>query len=211
MTCPSCGRRKGRRDCPALRASICTICCGTKRLVEINCPESCAHLTTAREHPAAVVKKQQERDVAALLPTINQLTERQHQLFFLVHSVIARHKPEALSRLLDEDVAQAAGAIAATLETAGKGVLYEHTPASLPAQRLAKDITALLAEVRSHGTKIYDGEVAIALRAIERGARDAHRQQAEDTAYLLLVGRLLHVRSQPAPEEPHTGSSLILP
>ena len=81
VTCPSCGRRKGRRDCPALRASICTICCGTKRLVEINCPETCVHLTSAREHPAAVVKKQQERDVAQLLPTISHLTERQHQLF----------------------------------------------------------------------------------------------------------------------------------
>jgi hypothetical protein len=211
MTCPSCGRRKGRRDCPALRASICTICCGTKRLVEINCPETCVHLTTAREHPAAVVRKQQERDVAALLPSINHLSERQHQLFFLVHSVIARHKPEGFSRLLDEDVAQAAGAVAATLETAAKGVLYEHAPASLPAQRLAREITAMLAEVRSHGTKIYDGEVGIALRAIERGVREAHKEQAEDTAYLSLVGRLLHVRSQPAPEEPKAGSSLILP
>ncbi len=160
------------------------------------------HLTAAREHPAAVVKKQQERDVAALLPSIGHLTERQHQLFFLIHSVIARHKPDTFSRLLDEDVAQASAAVAATLETAGKGVLYEHTPASLVAQRLAKDITAMLAEVKSHGTKIYDGEVAIALRAIERGAREAHRQQAEDTAYLSLVGRLLHVRNQPAPEEP---------
>lgn len=211
MTCPSCGRRKGRRDCPALRASICTICCGTKRLVEINCPDTCVHLTTAREHPAAVVKKQQERDVAALLPTINHLTERQHQLFFLIHSVIARHKPEGFNRLLDEDVAQATAAVAATLETAGKGVLYEHTPASIPAQRLAKDITAMLAEVRSHGTKLYDGEVAIALRAIERGARETHKQQADDTAYLSLLGRLLHVRSQPAGEEPKAASSLILP
>ena len=211
MTCPSCGRRKGRRDCPALKASICTICCGTKRLVEINCPETCVHLATAREHPAAAVKRQQERDVAQLLPSINHLTERQHQVFFLIHSVVARHKPETFSRLLDEDVAQAAGAVAATLETAGRGVLYEHTPASLPAQRLAKDITAMMAEVRSHGAKIYDGEVAIALRAIEKGARDAHKQPADDTAYLSLVGRLLHVRSQPATEEPRTGSSLILP
>src|SRR5678815_786154 len=116
MSCPSCGRRKGRRHCPALAASICTICCGTKRLVEIQCPETCIHLAAAREHPAAVVKKQQERDVAALVPTIKHLTERQQQLFFLFHSVILRHKPEAFSRLLDEDVGQAAGAVAATLE-----------------------------------------------------------------------------------------------
>jgi hypothetical protein len=212
MTCPSCGRRKGRRDCPALRGSICTICCGTKRLVEIQCPDTCPHLVAAREHPAAVVKKQQEQDVAVLLPTINHLTERQHQLFFLIHSVIASHKPDTLSRLLDEDVAQAAAAVAATLETAGKGVLYEHTPASLPAQRLAREITAMLAEVRARGTKIYDGEVAIALRAIERGARDTQKQAVGETAYISLIGRLLHVRNRPATEEAaKPASSLILP
>lgn len=212
MICPSCGRRKGRRECPALRGSICTICCGTKRLVEIQCPDTCPHLVSAREHPAAVVKRQQERDVALLLPTISHLTERQHQLFFLIHSVIARHRPDTLSRLLDEDVAQAAAAVAATLETAGRGVLYEHTPASLPAQRLAREITATLAEVRAHGSKIYDGEVAIALRAIERGARDVLKQAKDDTAYISLVSRLLQVRSRPSTEEPaKPGSSLILP
>ena len=214
MSCPSCGRRKGRRDCPALRASICAICCGTKRLVEIQCPDTCRHLATAREHPAAVVKRQQERDVAVLLPTISHLTERQHQLFFLVHAVIARYKPDALTRLVDEDVAQAAAAVAATLETAGRGVLYEHTPASLPAQRLARDITSMIADLRAHGTRIYDGEVAIALRAIERGARDTHEQAVEDTAYIALIGRLLHVRSQASAEEPpkpKPESSLILP
>jgi hypothetical protein len=159
-----------------------------------------------------VVKRQQERDVAVLLPTISHLTERQHQLFFLMQSVIARHKPEALSRLLDEDVAQAAAAVAATLETAVRGVLYEHTPASLPAQRLAREMTTMLDEVRAHGTKIYDGEAAMALRAIERGARDAHKQAAGDTAYISLVGRLLHVRSQPSTDEADKpASSLILP
>jgi len=211
MVCASCGQRKGRRECPALRASICTICCGTKRLVEIQCPDTCSHLAAAREHPAAVVKRQQERDVAVLVPTISHLTERQQQLFFLVHSLIARYKPEAFTRLVDEDVAQAAAAVAATLETAGRGVLYEHTPASLPAQRLARDITSLIAEVRTHETRIYDGEVAIALRAIERGARDSHKQAAEDTAYLALVGRLLHRNQTAAEEAPKPQSSLILP
>jgi hypothetical protein len=195
-----------------LRASICTICCGTKRLVEIQCPETCPHLAAAREHPAAVVKRQQEHDVAALLPTIRHLTERQQQLFFLAHSVIARFKPEGFTRLLDDDVAQAAGAAAATLETAARGVLYEHTPASLPAQRLARDIAAMLAEVRSQGARIYDSEVAIALRAIERGARDAKKPGGDDTAYLSLMARLLHLGSEPAAAEgAKPSSSLILP
>lgn len=168
---------------------------------------------SAREHPAAVVKRQQESDVAVLLPTISHLTERQYQLFFLIHSVIARHKPEALSRLVDEDVAEAAAAVAATVETAGRGVLYEHRPASLPAQRLAKEMSAMLDEVRGHGTKIYDGELAITLRAIERGARETRKQSGDDTAYIALVARLLHVRrgQTSSDDAAQPTSSLILP
>lgn len=214
MTCPSCRLRKGRRDCPALGQRICTICCGTKRLVEIQCPVTCSHLVAAREHPPAIVKRQQEQDLAALLPTIGHLTERQHQLFFLFHSLIARHKPEGFGQLIDDDVAQAAGAVAATIETAARGVVYEHTPASVPAQRLAREITTMLSQAREQGSKLYDGEIAIALRAVERGAKEAHDRPAEEGAYLSLMSRLLRVGATQPPPDDQTdkgGSSLIVP
>ena len=100
-----------RRDASVRRwrQTICTVCCATKRLVEINCPTDCPHLAAAREHPAAVVKRQQERDVAMLLPTVRELTERQHQLFFLFQTAIARHTPEGFARLNDDDVAERGG------------------------------------------------------------------------------------------------------
>src|SRR5688500_11327324 len=122
MICPLCRQRKARRSCPALQQSICAVCCGSKRPAEISCPSDCVYLTAGREHPAAVIKRQQERYVATQLPTIRHLTERQYQLFFLFHSAIARHVPVDLLRLLDSDVADAASAVAATLETAARGV-----------------------------------------------------------------------------------------
>jgi hypothetical protein len=192
MACPLCQTRKAKRSCPALGRSICAVCCGTKRLVEINCPSDCPHLAVSREHPAAVVRRQQEVDVAALLPSMGGLTERQHQLFFLFQSVIAKSRPEGLARLTDEDVAEAVAACAATIETAAKGVLYEHSPATLPAQKLAGELRGLLAQVREHGATVYDREAAIALRAIERGARTLTRVD-QPTAYLALMGRLLQV------------------
>ena len=199
MTCPSCGQRKGRRTCPALGATICTVCCGTKRLVEINCPGTCPHLAAAREHPAAVVKRQQERDVAILMPTLKHLTERQHQLFFLFQTVIARHTPEGFGKLNDDDVAEAAAAAAATLETAARGVIYEHSAQSLVAQRLAKELMGLLEEIRQQGTTVYDREAAIVLRAIEQGARETRKATGGDAAsYLVLISRLLQV-TQGAP------------
>src|SRR5258708_13504353 len=156
MSCPLCGSRKPRRACPALHQTICPICCGTKRLTEIQCPDDCVYLTSAREHPAAVVKKQQEHDVAMLLPTLQGLTERQYQLFFLFQSLIARHTPEGFTRLLDDDVAEAAGAVAATLETAARGVIYDHAAASLPAQRLAGELNTILTHIRQQAPTVYD-------------------------------------------------------
>jgi hypothetical protein len=212
MTCPECGQRKARRACPALGKTICPVCCGTKRLTEIACPPGCVYLASAREHPAAVIKRQQERDVALLLPTIRNLTERQYELFFVFQTLIARHKPEGFARLLDEDVADAAASVAATLETAARGVIYEHTATSAVAQRLAGELKKMLADMRQQGVKVYDGETAIVLRAIEQGARDARKGGTSDTAYLALMGRLLqNVRSPETDQAEAKASSLILP
>jgi hypothetical protein len=213
MACPLCGSRKARRLCPALHQTICTVCCGTKRLGEINCPADCSWLASAREHPAAAVKRQQERDAAVLVPTLAGLTERQHQLFFLFHSAIARHRPDGFGRLVDDDVAEAAAAAAATLETAARGVIYEHVPPSVPAQRLAADLKAFLAEMRQQGARIFDREAAMVLRAIEAGAREA-RKSAEggDVAYVTLMSRLLQqTRGPEAAARAQEPSPLVLP
>ena len=210
MSCPLCGTRKERRACPALHQTICPVCCGTKRLTEIQCPDDCVYLTSAREHPAAVVKRQQEQDVAILLPIIKGLTERQHQLFFLFQGLISRHTPESFVKLVDDDVAEAAGVVASTLETAARGVIYEHPAQSLPAQRLATEMKQMLAEVRKQGATVYDREAAIVLRAIERGARDARKVEPGDTAYLTLMARLLQ-RNRAAARPAPPPSSLIIP
>jgi hypothetical protein len=144
-----------------------------------------------------VVRRQQERDTAVLVPSIRHLNERQQQLFFLFQAVIAGHTPDGFVRLVDGDLEQAAAATAATLETAARGIVYEHLPASAPARRLARDLTDRLEEARTRGVTIYDGEAAIALRAIEQGVRDVRKAGGGDQGYLDLMGRLL----QTAPPE----------
>lgn len=169
---------------------------------------------SAREHPAAAVKRQQERDATLLLPAIQHLTERQHQLFFFFQTVVARYKPEGFTRLVDNDVAEAAGALAATLETSARGVIYEHTAPSLPAQRLVADFKALLDQIRQHGGRVHERETAMVLRAIENGVRAVQATGEGDQAYLALINRLLQSsRGASAPEEapPKPTSSLILP
>jgi hypothetical protein len=189
------------------------VCCGTKRLVEIQCPAECVYLASAREHPAAAVRRQQERDAAVLLPTIQHLTERQYQLFFLFQTLISRHVPQGFARLVDQDVADASAAFASTLETAARGVIYEHPPQSLVAQRLVGEMKAMLAEMREQGAQVYDREAAIVLRAIEHGIADIARSMEGDTAYQEMVARLLQVNrgTTSADPPPGPGSSLIIP
>jgi hypothetical protein len=196
-----------------LGQSICTVCCGTKRLVEIRCPSTCVYLASAREHPAAVVRRRQAQDVARLIPSIQGLTERQYQLFFLLQAVITRHTPEGFVRLTDADVADAAGALASTLETAARGVIYEHAPASAPAQSLLTALKILLDELEEKRVAVYDAEVAIVLRAIERGARTVARPGEGDREYLDLLRRLVDATAGPASaEDPAVAPSpLILP
>jgi hypothetical protein len=151
-----------------------------------------------------VVRRQQERDLEVLLPIVGTLTERQHQLLLLFHSVvIARHTPEGFARLVDEDVAEAAGSLAKTLETAMRGVIYEHAPSTVTAQRLARELNALLADMRAKGAKVFDREAAIALRAIEKGAREVRQMTGEgDTAYLTLMARITQQNAAAARPEP---------
>jgi hypothetical protein len=112
-------------------------------------------------------------------------------------------------------VAQAAAALAATLETAQKGVIYEHDAQSPLAQGLTRALAGLIEEIRAQGTKIFDGEAAITLRAIEQGARDTAKAMGDDapTSYLTLVGRLLQVNraAEPGAPPPPTGPAIILP
>ena len=147
--------------CPALNDQICAMCCGTKRMVEIRCPSDCPYLATAREHPPAVVVRQQRQDLGLLVEFLRDLNARQSQLFFLIAALIARYKPSELESIVDDDVVQAAGTLAATYETAARGVIYEHRAASIPAARLATALKAALTEAA--GDRILQARIHVSL------------------------------------------------
>jgi hypothetical protein len=125
--------------------------------------------------------------------------------------VIARHTPDGFARLRDDDVAEAAGAVAATLETAARGVIYEHAAPSLPGQRLASEMKAMLAEMEKQGVRIHDREAAIVLRAIEKGARETRKIEPGDSSYLTLMARLLQRNRTGAQPPAEPTRSLIIP
>ena len=211
MLCPLCRTRKAKRTCPGVGQQICAVCCGTKRIVEIACPPTCIYLTTAQRHPAASVKRQQEQDLAVLLNALGRLSEPQLQMFFVMHTFISRFKPEGLP-LADADVAEAAGALATSFETASRGVLYEQQSQSPAAEALRRELKEFLAKIAGEsgasGSR-FEREVAVVLRGIERGASHAAPEIGSGPVdYLTLVARILHERP---PDPRQSGSRLILP
>lgn len=211
MTCPLCGRRPAKRACPALAQTICPTCCATKRLVEIRCPSDCPYLEGAQRHPAAVVRKQQEQDLTVLIGSMGRrLSEVQLQLFFLLGSVIVRYRPEGLVTLADTDVAEAAAAMAGTLEAAGHGLIAELAAPSPIGEGLRRQFDALLAELGKGGGARYAQDAAEVLRGIERGAsHGAPGVGSGAVDYLTLLQRVL----PPPPEDQRepAPSSIIIP
>ena len=220
MLCPLCRSRKAKRACPALNQSICAVCCGTKRLTEINCPPTCTYLSAARSHPPAIVQRRQEKDLRFLLPLLAELTDQQYRLLLFFQGLIVQHAAPAVPPLIDSDVAEGTAALAATLETAGKGIIYQHQAASLPAQRLVARLETAFKELTTRAgsaAAAIERDAAVALRRISKAANDARKALPgdEEPVYVKLLGRMMNVAPAAAaeaePGPPEGGGRLIIP
>lgn len=156
------------------------------------------YLATAREHPPAVVVRRQQRDVESLVQSMRDLSERQSQLFFLISSFLQRYEPPEWQPLVDMDVVDAVAALAGTFETAARGVIYDHRPASMPADRLATALKPVIAEAGKHGGSAFERDAAVVLRRIEEAAREITAADPSNRrAYLDLLGRVLREDKSP--------------
>jgi hypothetical protein len=186
MRCPLCQQRQARRACPAVGRQICAVCCGTKRQVELTCPPDCGYLATSQAHPPAAVRRQQERDAGFVAAMMEGLSHRESELFWVLLTFLAGVTADPLARLLDEDLADATGSLAATYETASRGVIYEHRPPSLASQRLMTDLKGFMAtlvrEADASVVRTVEREAAVVLRHVEAGARAAGRVSHEGPA-----------------------------
>jgi hypothetical protein len=212
LLCPLCGLRKPRRACPALGKQICAVCCGTKRLTEIACPSDCSYLASSREHPPAITLRQRERDLGLLRHILRGFTPREADLLILVSAAIANHQPAALQPLNDDDIAQAAAALAATFETADRGVIYEHRPASLPAERLVGSLKTALSEAGKEGGRTFREDAARTLRRTEQAVKELQASgEGGQRAFLEFIGRVIQKNAQVDSREPADRPRLIVP
>ena len=153
------------------------------------------YLAAAREHPPAAAVRQQQQDYAVFVKALADFNRRQAQLFLAINTVIARYEPPELQAVVDDDVIDAAAALAATYETASRGVIYEHRAATPSGERLGAAIRAMLREVEGSGGSAFERDVAVVLRRVEQTARTAG---TDSRAYFKLLDRLLSRRDEPA-------------
>ena len=194
--------RRARRGCPALGKQICAVCCGTKRLIEIQCPSDCPWLASAREHPPAVAVRQQQRDIGVILEAMRDFSRRQSQLFVLVTTFLVRYEAPELHRPLDDDVVEAFGALASTYETASRGVIYEHRPASLAAGQLMNALKPVLAEAGQGAGSPFERDAVIVLRRVAESVTRVHAIETGNArAFLDLLARVIQPKDDHARRE----------
>ena len=140
-----------------------------------------------------------------LWPVVQGLSESQSHLFILLQAVVRRHQAGAVPGLIDTDVAEAASALAATFETADRGIIYEHQAASVQAQGLARKIKATLDRLMKDARPSAQRHAAVVLRRLERAARTADEALGKGArSYLELLDRL---PSEDADTAGHEGSA----
>ncbi len=139
MKCLLCDKRKAKRQCPASNALICPQCCGEKRVLEIDCPESCEYLRSGRERETAdYAKRLRSMDESARERNLKVLMNHQNVVSHLEHT-LARERLQ-LRDLTDAEVAEALKILLDNYRTEDKGVLYDRTSEDLRIDYLRREL-----------------------------------------------------------------------
>jgi len=153
MKCGLCDLRRAKRHCPAKSALICPQCCGEKRVLEIDCPETCPYLIAGRAREVA----DYSRRIGTLDPRDhdrNSRVFRDHQdVIARLEYTIARERMSSRD-LRDRDVMQAVDILLDTYRTESNGVLYEKTSEDLRIETLRRELRNVIESLRNQ-----EGEV----------------------------------------------------
>ena len=123
------------------------------------------------------------------------LSRAQSELYWAVLTFVVGFRSDPLVKVVDEDIADGAASLAATYETAGRGVIFEHRPQSLIAQRFVTDLQAFLGQLADQSrtaAKHVERDAAVVLRRLEAGARNVRKTVDEGPSTALdIISRVV--------------------
>ena len=147
--CPLCTERSAKRFCPAKQTSICPVCCGTKREVEIDCPSSCVHLKTGRSYEST--RKLPDPNMVARARSVRETFLSEYGPILEALGRAVAEERYASPWLVDLDVLEVYRALAATMKTLSSGLYYETLPESPGKIALFRKLKEILDGLMSPG------------------------------------------------------------
>jgi hypothetical protein len=215
MKCHLCEQKKAKRSCPALNNQICAHCCGEKRVLEINCPESCDYLHAARQRD----REQHHRVLRLLNPQDllkyrNILSSHQDALANIEYAI---GRERMLSHgLTDNDVAEAITILLETYKAEDNGILYEKTSDNLRVEPARRELRSVIEKLRNPeeeenrgviGTEKSRMPLSVIIQCLEfiLAEMKAYQEKANsESEYIDLLARMI-------PREEKKTRSIIFP
>ena len=133
-----------------MRSSICATCCGQKRILEIDCPESCGYLKAGRNKDIEDRVKQYQSMDQADFKKARRIIDDYADVVAALEFQIA-HARLADRALTDKDVGRAVQALVETYRTEESGILYERTLDDPKIDSLRRELKEVIEFFRSPG------------------------------------------------------------
>ena len=141
--CPLCSVRAAKRYCPAKHADICSVCCGTKREVEIDCPSNCVYLKTGRSYEA--LKQVPDAESVERIRRFDNTFFYQFSAEILTIYRAIFEERAASPAMADRDVIEVYRSLMTTMKTLSSGLYYDSMPeGGLVPQALFRKVKPLL-------------------------------------------------------------------
>lgn len=212
MKCILCHQRKGKRLCPAKGGLICAQCCGEKRILEIDCPESCQYLQVGRAHEA---RHESARHLATSDPRKQEVRARILEHFEGVVGQLEyriAQQRHVIRDLKDTEVGEALDLVLASYRTEDKGILYEQSSSNLRVEAIRRELRESVESLRRPEDSRHPSlrlSDAIACLEFVRDLVGSHIEARESkSSYVDFLARMMPRGAAAAPPQ---GSPLIIP
>lgn len=210
VLCWFCQKVKGKRVCPARGGElICSRCCGTKRQVEIRCPQDCPYLHG--EHDPRWESRGWLEEQARFAAPFVGLDEKGAGLLAFVHVLLLQSRRSLGGDLSDREAQQLTAALARTYGTLSKGLIYQHQVESPRLQAEVDRLAHLLRERERFVPGTSDGEVLAALTALETALSTHLERTANPRSYLDIAGRTFKEHPELELKEGESGRLIVQP
>lgn len=212
MRCSLCEKRKPKRYCPAKRASICPVCCGEKRGVEINCPPDCRYFVEGqKQHHKKIMQQRLRKEGAGSYVRRAELYRRNPQIFAGLEMVFAAAFRSDRS-IKNEDLVSALELVNKTLDTEKKGLLYRHQSDNSNANAISNNILSVISECKDKAD-IGENRVTLdfASAVIEEFLNEAKFYMENDPNPRSYLIHILRYYPEEAPERSDESSLIITP